>query len=112
MRRTRADRRGEEPLTWLALLPQWTGPLAAHCRFPTPEEPSSWIEDAAAAGMCQRQTLPDDEDDGFNPDRGDWPQVRFWMPEIERGEVLGGIRGRTALRRLAADIGARIRTAP
>jgi hypothetical protein len=112
LRRTRTERLGREPLTWLALLPQWTGPLAAHCRFPTPEEPSSWIEDAVAAGVCQRQTLPDDEDDGFDPDRGDWPQVRFWMPEIERGEVLGGIRGRTALRRLAADIGARIRTAP
>jgi hypothetical protein len=112
LRRTRNERLGQEPLTWLALLPQWTGRLAEHCRFPTPKRPSSWLEDATAAGVCQRQALPDDEDDDSGQGTGDWPQVRFWMPDIERDEVIGGIRARTALRSLAADIGARVQTAP
>ncbi|GEM_PF-7035746 len=112
LRRTRTERLGQESLTWLALVPQWTGRLAEHCKFPTPKGPSPWIEDAVAAGVCQCQTLPDEERDTFGAGIADWPQVRFWMPDIERGEMLGGSRGRTALRSLAADIGARIQTAP
>jgi hypothetical protein len=112
LRRTRNKRLDEVSLRWLALVPQWTGRLAEHCQFPTPKGPVPWIDDAVAAGVCQRQLLPDEEDDASGPGPSDWPQVRFWMPDIERGETLGGSRGRTALRSLAADIGARIQTAP
>jgi hypothetical protein len=112
LRQERARRLGEGAVTWLALAPQWTGRLAECCGFPAPKELLPWIEDAVAAGLCQRQALLDDTDDNFDLDGDESSDVRFWMPENERGEVLGDFPSRTALRRLAADIGNRINAAP
>jgi hypothetical protein len=108
LRQERTWRLGPDAVTWLALPPQWTGRLAEACGFPASGELLQWIEEAVAAGLCQRQALLSD----FDLDDDEGPDVRFWMPENERAEVLGDFRSRTALRRLAAEIGTRIMAAP
>src|SRR5215211_5788910 len=109
LRRTRTERLGTEAVTWLALLPQWTGRLAQACGFPTPKPLPAWVEDAVAAGVCRRQTLlTDDNGDGYDLDDEEAADIRFWMPEADREQTLTEIRGRQALRKRAADIGTRI----
>lgn len=111
LRQQRTQRLGQEPVTWLALPPQWTGRLAEACGFPAPKPLRPWVEDAVAAGLCQRQALFGDFGD-FDLDGEEEPDVRFWMPDTERSQVLGDFRSRTTLRRLAAEIGSRINAAP
>jgi hypothetical protein len=114
LRRDLVSRLGEEAVTWLALPPQWTGRLAECCGFPAPERKalSSWLDDAVAAGLGQRQALLAGQGDRFDLDHDGWPDVRFWMPEAGRNEILGDIKGRRTLRKLAATIGERIHEAP
>jgi hypothetical protein len=112
LRQQRTQRLGQESVTWLALPPQWTGRLAEACGFPAPKPLRPWVEDAVAAGLCQRQALFGDFGDDFGLDGEEEPDVRFWMPDTERSQVLGDFRSRTTLRRLAAEIGTRINAAP
>ena len=113
IRRSRAEQLGEESVIWLALLPQWTTPLARRCSFPSSVTLAVWLEDAIAAGVCQRQSLDDDHESfGFDDDDASRPEFRFWMPEPERTRVLTGVPKRKRLRQLAADLAELVETAP
>ncbi|ASW55787.1 ATP-binding protein [Plantactinospora sp. KBS50] len=111
LRQSQIRRLGHEPVTWLAMLPQWTARLATHCGFPAGADLTTWLDDAAAAGLCNRQVLfnqqlvAGDEDD-------ETAGIRFWMSEDQRVAILAEAPGRIALRDLAATIGRRIREAP
>jgi hypothetical protein len=102
------DQFGREGLAWLALAPVWTNLLAEATGFPTngmsvPE----FIEKLRSEGLCDCQHV-------LRPDGS--PERRFWMPRVQRQEVLGHFQGQsltTLLHSTAIDIARRVtREAP
>jgi hypothetical protein len=89
------DRIGRQPLTWLALVPEWTLELAQMCDFPA--DIAEFTQRAREAGLCEirrRRGVP----------------ASFWMTATAREDFLRDARahGRTELAEIAGEIGERI----
>jgi hypothetical protein len=75
------DRLGTEPILWLAAAPLWSGDVAEAARFPTGPAGSvgEFVRLACAAGWCDTRGDLDGEDA---------EELRFWMPDEARRDVL------------------------
>ena len=89
------ERVGRQPLTWLALVPEWTLELAQICDFPA--DVTEFTDRAHASGLCEirrRRGVP----------------ASFWMPSTAREDFLrdARTRSRTRLAETAGEIADRI----
>ncbi len=105
------DRLGNEPTLWLAAAPLWSRDVAEAARFPTGPAGSvgEFVRLACAAGWCDTRGDLDGEDAD---------ELRFWMPDEARRDVLALLATRPgadlkgAATRIAvhvADLGMRVR---
>ena len=86
MRSRRTEQLDPEALAWLALVPDWTEPLAEACKFPTRSLTlSAFIDLAGELDLCA-------EGPAMSPDGR--RTRRFWMPDAQRPGVLQDLRRR------------------
>lgn len=92
---------GRRPLRWLALLPEWTRPLALACEFPVGAEGlDAMLQRAQAAGLCEVRR---------ESSIADLEEVRFWMPAETRATLFdewraAGVKADDEAREIVAKV--------
>ena len=79
-----ADELGATAALWLAATPVWTRSTAEAARFPV-DSVTNFVQRASEVGWCETRGSP----------RGRGTrELRFWMPDAVRREVIGALTSR------------------